>query len=76
MADEHLARKVEAQAAMLQPPLYDAALEYRALASGRPAQLVGATAAGAILAGVARGTIAAADGSQSPGEAITLALPQ
>lgn len=76
MADEHLARKVEAQAAMLQAPFYDTALEYRALAAGRLAQLVGTTAAGAILAGVARSTMAAADGGQSPGEAITLALPQ
>ena len=76
MADEHLARKVEAQAAMLQAPFYDTALEYRALTAGRPAQLVGATTTGALLACVARGTIAAADGGHSPGEAVTLALPQ
>lgn len=76
MADEHLARKVQAQAAMLQPPLGDAALEHKAVTTERPAQLVGATTAGAILVGVARGTMAAADGGQSPGEAATPALPR
>ena len=76
MADEYLARKVEAQAAVLQAPLNDAALEYETIATGRPAQLVGATAASAVLAGVARGTVAAADGGQSTAEAIAAVLPR
>ena len=76
MADEHLARKVEAQAAVLQAPLDDATFKYGAFTAARAAQLVGATTTGAFLVGVARGTIAAADGGQSPGEAVTLALPR
>jgi hypothetical protein len=76
VTDEHLARKVETQAAMLQTPLDDAALEYGALTTGRPAQLVGATAASVVLTGVARGTVAAAYRGHSTGEAVALALPQ
>ena len=75
MADEHLAWKVKAQATMLQATIGDAAREHGAFTTARPAQLVGATTAGAVLAGVTRGTIAAADGSQSPGEAIAPVLP-
>ena len=75
---EHLAWKVETQAAMLQAPFYDTALEYRALATGRLAQLVGATTAGTILAGFAYGTRAAAYRGQSAREAVAFAfaLPQ
>ena len=76
MADEHLAREIEAQAAVLQTPLDDAAFKDRAFTAARLAQLVGATTAGAFLAGVARGAIAAADGGQSPGEAVAPALPR
>jgi len=76
VADEHLARKVEAQAAVLQPPLDDAALEYEALATGSPAQLVGAAAASALPAGIARSTVAAAYRRQSTGEAVALVLPR
>jgi hypothetical protein len=76
MADEHLAREIEAQAAVLQASLDDAALKDRAFTAARLAQLVGATTAGAFLAGVACSTIAAADGGQSSGEAVTPALPR
>ena len=76
MADKHLAREIEAQATVLQAPLDDATFKDRAFTAARPAQLVGATTAGAFLAGVARGTIAAADGGQSAGEAVTPALPR
>jgi hypothetical protein len=61
---------------VLQASLDDAACKYGAFTAARPAQLVGATTAGAFLAGVARSTVAAADGGQSPREAVTLALPR
>jgi hypothetical protein len=59
---------------MLQAPLGDAALEYRALTARGPAQLIAAATAGILLVGIAYGAIASADSRQSAGEAVTAAL--
>ena len=74
MAEEHLAREIDAQAAMLEAALGDAALKDGAFATARFTQLVGATTAGILLIGFAFAAIATADGSQSAGEAVAPGL--
>lgn len=74
MAEEYLAREIDAQAAMLQAPLGDAALEYRALTPAGVAQLVATATAGILLIVITCGAIASADSRQSAGEAFTAAL--
>ena len=63
MTQEQLARKVEAQATMLQPALYDAALKEGALATRRLPQLIAAAAAGVVEVGVTIATEVAAGSS-------------
>jgi hypothetical protein len=52
MADEYLAREIEAQAAMLQAPRGDAACKNRAFATARAARLGGAPTASVLLVGI------------------------
>ncbi len=74
MAEEYLAGKIDAQAAVLEASLGDAALKDSAFSAASPAQLVGATTAGILLIGLALTAIATADGSKPAGEAVAPAI--
>jgi hypothetical protein len=74
MAEEYLARKVDTKATLLQVPLGDAALEYRALTAGGPAELIAATTTSSPLVGIAYGAITSTDSRQPAGAAVTAAL--
>lgn len=71
LADEYLARKIQAHATVLQAPFQDTALKDRALALAGASKLIAAAAAGSSLKGVTVSAVAAADGRQTPAEAIT-----
>jgi hypothetical protein len=73
MAHEHLAGKVEAESAMLQPSLDDAALEDRALTPARRAELIATATAEILLVSVTGAAIAAADSRNPAFQAFTIA---
>ena len=64
MAQENLAREVNAQAAVLQAPALDTARKHGALAAARPTQLVATATAGVCQHCVAVATVATTNGSQ------------
>jgi hypothetical protein len=72
MSNEDLTRKLEAQPAVLQSSLHDAALKDWALPTPRLAQLVGTATAGASQMGVARAAVSATNSSQAPSHAVTI----
>lgn len=70
MTYEHLAREIQAKPTMFQATLGDTALEYRTLATTRPAKLIGTTTTSVPLKGITRSAVATTYGGQTAALAV------